>query len=251
MMKSVFLGLSFPIAILLLWQAASSAGQLPAAYFPAPSQTWAALMAQLNGGSFLPPLIATVSRMLTGWLLACILGTALGALIGSSMQARIYLGPMLEFIRPFPASAIIPAATLILGLSNQMTLFVIAFGSIWPILLATLHGFAVIEPRLKESARLMEFTPFQFLRKIALPSAAPDIFAGARISLAIALILAVVVEMQASQPGLGQNILLAQRMFRSPDLYAGLIVLAALGGTLSFLLAVGERLLGKWVARTE
>ena len=57
-----------------------------------------------------------------------------------------------------------------------------------------------------------------------------------RISLAIALILTVVVEMQAAQPGLGQNILLAQRLFRTPELYAGILVLALIGLLTSWML---------------
>lgn len=251
MMKRIALCLSFPAALIVLWQTASSAGLLSPAYFPAPSQTFAALVALFESGRIWAPLGATLSRMLVGWLLACVVGIALGGLIGSSWRAREYLRPMLEFIRPFPASAIIPAATLVLGLTNQMTLLVIGFGSVWPVLLATLHGFAVIEQRLQETARLLECTPMQYLVKIALPSAAPDIFTGARLSLSIALILAVVVEMQASQPGLGQNILLAQRMFRSPDLYAGLIVLAALGGSLSLLLVLIERTMGRLVTRSS
>jgi ABC-type nitrate/sulfonate/bicarbonate transport system permease component len=68
-----------------------------------------------------------------------------------------------------------------------------------------------------------------FIWKIALPSALPDIIAGLRVSLAIALILAVVTEMQASLPGLGWDIFYAQRIYRSADLYAGLIVLGAMG----------------------
>ena len=78
--------------------------------------------------------------------------------------------------------------------------------------------------------------PLDYFRKIALPAALPDILTGMRISLAIALILTVVVEMQAAQPGLGQNILLAQRLFRTPELYAGILVLALIGLLTSWML---------------
>jgi ABC-type nitrate/sulfonate/bicarbonate transport system permease component len=85
----------------------------------------------------------------------------------------------------------------------------------------------------------------QLLVKVAVPGAMPDILAGARVSLAIALILAVVTEMQASQPGLGQNILLAQRSYRSPELYAGVVTLGILG----FLINHGLMLLERWLLR--
>jgi len=81
-----------------------------------------------------------------------------------------------------------------------------------------------------------------------LPSALPDIFAGVRISLAIALILAVVTEMQSAQSGLGFNILMAQRSFRSPELYAGIIVLGVLGLITNQVLVMVERRLLRWRA---
>jgi ABC-type nitrate/sulfonate/bicarbonate transport system permease component len=179
-------------------------------------------------------------RMAQGWLLASLLGIGFGSFIGSSPVARDYLEPTLEFLRPFPASAIIPAAILLLGLSNQMVV-----GALWPVLLSTIHGFSTVEPRLREVAQALQLTPMQYLFKIAIPAALPDIFTGLRVSLAIALILAVVVEMQAGQPGLGQNILLA-RMFRSPELYAGIVVLGLFGFVTNRLLLATESYLLGW-----
>jgi sulfonate transport system permease protein len=245
-LKRLALALILPLLLLAAWQAAASGGLLSAAYFPAPSRTADALIYVVSSGALWGPLGATMLRMLEGWLLASFCGVLLGALIGSSRGARDYLQPMLEFLRPFPASAIIPAAIMILGLSQAMAVFVIAFGSVWPVLLGALHGFSAVEPRLKEVANALEMRPANYLWKIALPSALPDIFTGMRISLAIALILAVVVEMQAGQIGLGQNILLAQRMFRSPELYAGIVVLGLFGFLTSWLLNIVERRLLAW-----
>src|SRR4029077_4116131 len=98
---------------------------------------------------------------------------------------------------------------------------VIAFGVMWPVLLATLDGFTSVEPQLHELAASLEFGWRDDFQKFALPAALPDILAGARSSLALALVLVLVVEMQAGAPGMGNFILLAQRSFRAPDLYAG------------------------------
>lgn len=245
-MKRIMLALILPIFLLATWQYSATMGFLSPAYFPAPSLTFEALSDSIVTGSLWRPFAATALRMFEGWFLASLLGILLGAIIGSSRTARDYLQLTLEFVRPFPASAIIPPATLILGLSNVMAIWVIAFGSVWPVLLGTLHGFASIDPRLKEVSLALEMRPVAYLRKIALPSALPDIFTGVRISLAIALILAVVVEMQAAQPGLGQNILLAQRMFRSPELYAGVVILGLFGFVASWILDRVERSLLAW-----
>ena len=97
--------------------------------------------------------LETLRRMIEGWLLACLAGIVLGAMIGTSAAARAWLQPMLEFIRPLPASAMMPLAISIFGLGPNMVLFVVAFGATWPVLLATLHGFAGVEPRLARGGR--------------------------------------------------------------------------------------------------
>ena len=122
--------------------------------------------------------LGTIEHMIAGWIAASIAGVALGALIGSSKAAGDYIGPTLEFLRPLPASAVIPVAIAIFGLTSRMALGVIAFGSIWPMLLATVHGFAAVEPRLIEVARALGLSRWQGVAKISLPSAAPDILAG-------------------------------------------------------------------------
>jgi ABC-type nitrate/sulfonate/bicarbonate transport system permease component len=246
MIRRFALSLVLPTFLLAAWQLAASGGFLSAAYFPAPLRTFDALWRLVTTGALWDPLGATSLRMLEGWLLASILGIGLGSLIGSSRTAMEYLQPLVEFLRPLPASAIIPAAILLFGLSNDMALFVIAFGSIWPVLLGTLHGITAIEPRLKEVSAILEMPPASYLYRIAIPGAQADIFTGMRISLAVALILAVVVEMQAAQPGLGQNILLAQRMYRSPELYAGIVVLGAFGVCSDRILTAIETRLMRW-----
>ncbi len=118
-------------------------------------------------------------------------------------------------------------------------------------LLATIHGFASVEPRLYEVARALQMSRLATIRRIALPSAAPDILAGMRLGLTVALILAVVCEMLAAREGLGNWILLAARSFRAPDLYAGVILLGALGYLSSVFLVVIERYLFDWRSTGE
>ena len=242
------IGLSLPVLLIVIWQILADARVLSPVFFPAPSRAVGVLIGRVADGSLWPPLFATVWRMLLGWLLAGLLGIVLGAMIGSSRAARDYLGPTLEFFRPLPASAIIPVAILFLGLTQQMSLAVIAFGALWPVLLGSVYGFSTIKHRLREVSASLEMSRLEFFRHIALPSALPDIISGARISLAIALILSVVVEMQASLPGLGQDILQAQRRFRSADLYAGLIVLGVVGFAVSTGLRALEARFMRWRA---
>lgn len=236
----------FAAALLLLWQLLAERELISPAFFPSPSRTLGELWRQVARGQIWEPLSATGYRMFCGWALASLAGVVLGAAIGFSRAVRETLEPTLEFMRPLPASAVVPVAILFLGFSNAMTIAVIAFGAVWPVLLGSLHGFASIEPQLADVAAALRLQRLQAFLKIAVPNALPDILAGARVGLAISLILAVVTEIQASQPGLGQNILLAQRSFRSPELYAGVVTLGIMGLTINYAIVMLERRLLRW-----
>lgn len=236
----------FAISLILVWQLLAELKFISPIFFPSPSRALSVLAGRILDGSIWMSFVATGLRMLFGWALASLAGIAIGAVIGSSRLARDLLEPTLDFIRPLPASAMIPIAVLFLGLSNAMSLSVIAFGAIWPVLLATVHGFSSVQPELRQVSDVLGFSRLEFLKKIALPSAFPDIIAGLRVSLAISLILAVVTEMQASLPGLGWDIFFAQRMYRSADLYAGLVLLGAMGFTANHALLLFERRVLRW-----
>jgi sulfonate transport system permease protein len=240
------LALLFAAALIGLWQVAADARLVSPVFFPSPQRTLAALVAMEERGDLWRPMAATALRMFYGWVLASLLGVLLGAAIARSGPARSYLEPILEYLRPLPASAIIPPAILFLGLTSKMAVAVISFGALWPVLLGAYHGFRSVDPQLAEMAAALRMGSVSFLWKVALPSALPDIFAGVRVSLAIALILAIVTEMQSAQSGLGFNILMAQRSFRSPELYAGIIVLGVLGLCTNQVLLAAERRLLRW-----
>src|SRR5712675_2247790 len=129
---------------------------------------------------------------------------------------------------------------------RKAALFVIAFGAIWPMLLATVHGFAAVEPRLYEVSRSLQMSRLAVIFKIALPSASPDILAGMRLSLTVALILAVVCEILAGLDGLGHWVLLSARAFRSADLFAGVILLGVTGYVTSMAMSLAEHRLLAW-----
>lgn len=243
------------IALLALWWCASHYEWVSKVFLPTPEATITSLLQGLN---LLPPsqgttagelagfTLSTVERMLLGWLLASLAGMALGAVIGISAVARAWLQPTLEFVRPLPASAVIPLAISIFGLSPNMVLAVVAFGAMWPVLLATVHGFVSVEPRLREVSTALQMGRLAFIWKVGLPSAMPDILAGMRLSMTVSLIVSVVGEMIASQSGLGQAILLAARSFRASELFAGIVLLGLIGFASNALLSLAERRLLRW-----
>ena len=234
------------LALLAVWAGVAHWRWISPVYLPSPLDAWASLSEGMLRGDLSRLTLGTIERMIYGWLLASLAGIGLGALIGVSAAMRIWVQPMLELVRPLPASALIPLAIALLGLSPAMVLCVIAFGAVWPVLLATVHGFASVEPRLEEVARVLGLSRLQFIVKIGLPNALADALGGLRLSLTIALILAVVGEMLASQDGLGTAILQAARSFRSADLFAGVALLGAIGFASNLLLSLFERRMLAW-----
>lgn len=233
-------------ALVWIWQTIADLKLVSPVFLPGPDRAWASLVRGFTTGDLMEKLLGTLQHMVLGWFVASVAGIALGALIGSSRTMRAYLAPSLELLRPLPVSAIIPVAIALFGLTEGMALFVIAFGAIWPMLLATVHGFAVVEPRLYEVARTLHMSRLAVIWKIALPSASPDILAGMRLSLTVALILSVVCEMLAGLDGLGHWVLLSARAFRSADLFAGVILLGVVGYLTALAMGVVERRLLIW-----
>jgi sulfonate transport system permease protein len=242
--RAAWLGASalVTLAIVLVWKHITDSGAVPPLFLPGPGPTFRALVDGIRSGELVFVAAMTVGRMLAGWLSAALIGIVLGGAIASSRLFSDLLVPTLEFFRQIPSSAKLPIVILYMGLTTPMIVVVIALGAVWPVMLATIQGFQSVEPRLIETSRILQMGKVEVFRKISLPSALPDIFAGLRISLTVSLILAVVGEILTGLTGLGEEIMRASSLFRSAELYAGILILGAIGFTCNFVLtAVGGR----------
>jgi ABC-type nitrate/sulfonate/bicarbonate transport system permease component len=128
-----------------------------------------------------------------------------------------------------------PSHTMKTGTESTMRIVLIAFGSLWPILLNTIEGIRTVDPVQLDTARVFGLPRPARLWRIILPAAMPKIFAGMRVSLALAVILMVVSELVASTSGIGYRIQNAQIMFLLTDMWCGIVLLALLGYTLNWL----------------
>lgn len=237
-------GLGVALLLVGAWEVFCRVSGISQVFLPRPMQVWQSLVAGFSNGTFVNQSLSTLYRMLLGWSIATLAGVAIGIPLGLSRIARQYVEPLLELLRPLPASAMVPVTIAMFGLSNTMVLAVVVFGSVWPVLLNTMHGVSTIEPRLGEVSRVLGLSRLSFVRSIALPNAVPDVLAGMKLSLSIALILTVVGEMLSSRSGLGQGILFAARTFRAADLYAGIVCLGLMGYlTAAILSAIEKRIL--------
>jgi ABC-type nitrate/sulfonate/bicarbonate transport system permease component len=241
------------IVLVVLWQfAAKQAGSI---FFPPPLEiVQRAAELWLSGppsrlflsNSVFQDVIPSLFRLLGGWVLAVVVGVPLGILIGHSRNVSDFLNPTLQFLRAIPGPALIPVFIILLGTESPMRITLIAFGSIWPILLNTIEGTRTVDPIQLDTARAFRLPALARLRRIALPAAMPKIFAGMRVSLSLAVILMVVSELVASTSGIGYRIQNAQILFLLTDMWCGIVLLALIGYSLNWLFLKFEDYVLAW-----
>ena len=190
--------------------------------------------------------LPSLGRMGAGYGLAVVGGIALGVLLGSWPLLARALHPLLEFIRAIPPPLLLPVSILMFGVGDRMKIFVIAVGCVWPILLNTVDGVRGVEPTMLEMARSYGLGALRRWREVIVPAALPQVFAGLRSGLSIALILMVISELVAATNGIGFSVLDAQRTFAISEMWAGIILLGLLGVLLNGLLQAVEHRVLAW-----
>jgi ABC-type nitrate/sulfonate/bicarbonate transport system permease component len=154
--------------------------------------------------------------------------------------------PTVEFMRATPSPTMIPFIVLVFGIGEISKVALIALGCVWPILLNTIDGLRGVDPMYEEMSRSYGVGAFGRLYRVRLPAASPQIFAGLRTSLAIALILAVVSEMLSGIDGFGFYINEGQSLFNIPHMWVGIIVIGILGYLLNAFFMLVERRVLAW-----
>jgi ABC-type nitrate/sulfonate/bicarbonate transport system permease component len=232
--------------ILLLWEYASAQRWIDPVSMPRVSVIAASWLHNIGGGALLQSLAPTLSRIGAGFGLAALVAVPLGLLMGSVPFIYRLFEPITEFIRPIPSSAYIPVAILFLGIDNEMKIFVVFLACLFPILLNTYSGVRSIDPVLIDTGRTLGVSWMRAMWSIVLPASLPSILTGMRVSLGISLIVVVVAEMIAGSSGIGYFILDMQRIFRVPEMFAGIFTLGVLGFAINFLFLKAEGYLLRW-----
>jgi len=191
-------------------------------------------------------ILPSLLRMASGWSIAVVLGVLLGVAIGRSRVLGDFVEPIVHFVRAIPPPALIPIFLILLGFGTEMRVSLIAFAVIWPVLLNTIDGVRSVETLHLDTGRIFHFDRRKVFFGVVLPSAAPKIFAGMRVSLSVAIIIMVISEMVGRPDGIGNVILGAQRTYRMADMWAGILLLGILGYVLNALLALVESRVTRW-----
>jgi ABC-type nitrate/sulfonate/bicarbonate transport system permease component len=223
--------------VLLIWEFGSRNNPALQPYLPPVSRIFSSLGELILSGRIVSHLMITLSRFLQSYLFAASIAVILGTVLGYFRLAHNLFEAVIEFLRPMPSVAIIPVAVLLLGISDAMIIAV---------LINTIDGVRHLERTLIDTGRTFGLNRRKILWLVVLPAAAPYIITGLRISLSIALILVTTAEMIAGSKGLGFFILDEERSMNSGNMYAGVILVSALGYLLNRLFVLGEGWAMNW-----
>ena len=232
----------------LILEFVTSLELVPPIYLPRASTVVRRMVELLQDPKFLKHVLATLYAWAVGLALATLISVPIGILIGTSELAYKMSSPLIEFMRPIPSVALIPLGILLWGQGFSMKVILVAYATTWPILFNTVYGVHDVDPIAVQTARCFGLKQAAILRRINLPSAAPFIFTGIRISASIGLIVVIGAELLASaDSGIGSYILFVSSSGGQMDsVLAGAAIAGIVGAMINSVLGLIDRHFFAW-----
>ena len=187
-------------------------------------------------------LLASLRRVLLGFLLGAAVAIPLGFLIGMSRQAMLIFNPLVQIFKPVSPLAWLPIALAIFNLAEPSAIFVIFITSLWPTIINTALGVSSINKDYLDVARVLEMPRWRRVTKIIWPASLPYIFTGLRISLGIAWLVIVAVEMLTGGLGIGFFVWDQWNRLNLSSVFLAVIVIGLTGLVLDYALGRIEAL---------
>jgi ABC-type nitrate/sulfonate/bicarbonate transport system permease component len=237
--------IAVPLVILAAWQAWTVHANDP--LFPRLSTILVQFKDMWLFSQFQLHVVPSLIRIGAGFALAVLLGLIIGIPLGLSRWGRLLAMPHIEWWRAMPPPALLPISILLLhSIGNRQKISFIAFFCLFPILLNTIDGVRGIDPTLIDTTRSYGVGGFERIRRVVLPAALPQIFAGLRTSLSLAVIMMVLTEYFSSTSGVGYVLLISKNTFQLAPMWAAIVLIGVLGYLLNVLLILVEHRVLAW-----
>lgn len=234
-----------PLAILAAWQLWTV--QANSDHFPRLTTILTEFRDMWLFSEFTTHVVPSLVRVGLGFTIAAVVGVALGIPIGLSKWTRKVAMPHIEYWRAMPPPALLPISIILLhDIGNKQKVAFIAFFCMFPILLNTIDGVRSIDRILVDTARSYRIPQLEWIRRIVLPGALPQIVAGMRTSLSLAVIMMVLAEYFSSTNGVGYVLLISKNTFEMGPMWAAILLIGLLGYLLNVLFLLAERRALAW-----
>ena len=237
------------VAFFGLWQALSSIGWINPVLLPSPLRLCEAAYQLASEGILWTHTLASLNRVLSGFLLAAVTGIALGVALGWSEMLADVVRPLVESVRPIPPIAWTPIAILWFGVGDAPSYFLVFIGAVFPVFVSTFSAVRNIDRVQINAALCLGAKPGLIIRDILIPASLPVIFPGLRIALGVGWMCVVAAELIAAQSGLGYMIQANRVLLQTHNVVAGMITIGVVGFAMSALMELAEKRLIPWMER--
>jgi ABC-type nitrate/sulfonate/bicarbonate transport system permease component len=232
--------IAVPIAILVAWQLWTV--HADSQFFPRLSTILVEFQKLWLFSQFGEHVVPSLERIVLGFAIAVVAGIAIGIPLGLSHWGRVLAMPHIEYWRAIPPPALLPISVVLLhSIGNVQKVGFIAFFCFFPVLLNTIDGVRGIDPTLIDTARSYGIRGLERTRRVVLPAALPQIAAGMRTSLSLAVIIMVLAEYFSSTNGVGYVLLISKNTFQLAPMWAAILLIGLLGYVLNLLFILAER----------
>lgn len=228
---------------LLIWDGAVRLG---AVGLPTPIEVLRQAVVSIGSGQLLRDALASLARVLTGFLLGVALAIPVGFLMGWYPTARALIEPYVQFFRTIPPLAIIPLAIVTMGIGEVPKIFVIFLAAFLTSVVATFQGVISVDRTLINAARVLGAGDAQIFRRVVIPASTPFIMVGVRIGLGSAWATVVAAELIAAQSGLGFRMQQGQLYYDLPVIFVSLISIGLLGLAMDRIVIAADQRLTAW-----
>ncbi|KQT44568.1 ABC transporter permease [Aureimonas sp. Leaf454] len=232
------------VAIVALWSVSVRVFEIPAYLLPGPGAVFGRILS--DASMLWTHSLVTLTEIVLGFGLTILTAIPLGLAIALSPLARQILYPPIMLLQLVPKIAVAPLFLVWLGFGMESKVLLTVLMTFFPLLIASISGFQILDQRLLYLTRSMGASTWQTFRYLRVPSALPVIFSGVKTSATIAATAAIVAEFVGANQGLGYVLLRGTSTMDIELTFAVLVVLTFIGILINYAVEFSEWLMTPW-----
>ena len=240
-------GTIYPLLLIAaVWEAIAQLGFIRGIFLPRLSTVIALIPRLAVNGELIQPLFISLYRAAGGLIIALVIGVTLGFVMARNRTVRFLIEPLVSFGFSSPKIAFLPIFILWFGIDHLSKILLVALTSVFPFIVSAYEGARNVTVNQLWAARAMGTSNTALLWRVVLPASLPSLMSGLRVAIPYALMTAFTAEMIAGGGGLGGALVLAQRYFETPTVFAYILIMLATGYVLDIAFIWARRYALHW-----
>lgn len=246
LLRTILPPFAVQLAVLLAWYLSGKYELVPTTLLVPPERVWETAKDMWSTGELQTHVGWSLRRVFLGYLIGSGAGIVLGAAVGISRRAQVWLGPTLDIFKQVPVFAWAPMMMLFFGIEEASKLAFVAVACFYPVLLNTSLGVQSVQSRHREVGEAFGLSRTRIFLRIVVPSAVPSVLVGLRQSIALAWMALVSAELLGAESGIGYFMTYSRLLFQMDGVIVGVLAVGAIGILTNALLDGLERWLVPW-----